>query len=452
MPTDSEITLPVALVGGGMFGGDVVLRSIRDLECCGLPPYLGRVGLDHLARDYYRVRFRLVAVGTRTRETATRLCEAYRAEVPGAKPEPYWGEAPWETIFERAPQPRILLVATPDHLHHAPVLCALRHDAHVMVEKPLTLSLSEADELLAAARQRNRIVGVDMHKRYDPCHRFLFDELVPQIGTPLYGRAVLEEPLEVSTQTFKWAARSNPFSYVGIHWLDLFAHYLGLQPAAVHAVGQKELLVNWDRESGAAGARRVDTFDAMQVAVDYRGGMRVYYVNNWINPPEFEAPVNQEMEIAGTRGKIEFDQQYRGLRATLSGVGTRTFNPHFTGDIRRESRNGGDAPHPLAALRAYDGYGKDSIVAIVERATRVELGLARREELAGTYPDIESSRASVAVVEAAAAVAERNFAHLRGGRGAPVTARLSEAGIDLFDPGANTGEPAALRLYEGNVY
>src|SRR6185503_18066417 len=97
----------------------------------------------------------------------------------------------------------------------------------------------------------------------------------------------------------------------------LFLHYLGLEPASVHAVGQKELLCNWDREGGD---RPIDAFDAMQVAVDYTSGLRVYYVNNWVNPREFEGHVNQEMELVGTRGKIEFDQQYRGLRATITGV------------------------------------------------------------------------------------------------------------------------------------
>lgn len=443
MNTTKDLTVPVALVGGGMFGGDVVLRSIEDLERCGLSPYLGRVGLDHLARDYAGVHFQLVAVGTRTETTATRLCNEYSKAVPGASPRAYWGERPWEEIFAAQTRPKILFVATPDPLHYEPTMYAIQNGAHVMVEKPLTLHIEEADRILQAARAAERIVGVDMHKRYDPCHRFLFEELVPQIGTPLYGRAVLEEPIKVSTETFKWAERSNPFTYVGIHWLDLFGHYLELDPVSVHAVGQKRLLVNWDHESDSAKARAIDTFDSMQVAVDYRGGIRVYYVNSWINPNEFEAPVNQEMELAGTRGKIEFDQQSRGLRATITGVGSKTFNPHFTSDIRRiTDPSTGDTLRP-----AYDGYGKDSIVVIVERATRVELGLATRADLEGTYPDVESSRSSVGIIEAAERVAARNLEHLEAARGTPVTARLSEGGIVVIDP---LGEDDTL--YCGNVY
>jgi predicted dehydrogenase len=425
-----------------MFGGDVVRRSIEDIERCGIAPYLGRVGLDRAARRLASVEYRLVAIGTRTPETAERLCRSYRERVTGAAPAPYHGEAPWEAIV-RETKPEILVVATPDSLHAAPVLHALENGSHVLVEKPLTLDLAEADAILDLARRRNLVVGVDMHKRYDPAHRLIFERLVPEIGTPLYGRAVLEEPLELPTRTFKWAATSNPFSYVGVHWTDLFGHYLALEPRSLHAVGQKELLARWRGEGGEGGAAAgpIDAFDSMQVSVDYASGMRVYYVNNWINPAEFEGAVNQEMEIVGTRGKVEFDQQYRGLRATIAGVGTKTFNPHFTRDV---ARPGGGAPP------AYDGYGKDSIVAIIERITEVLLGMTSREEIRGTYPDVESARVTVGLLQAAAEVARLNLAHLGRGRGAPVTARFSAEGIDILDPLAE-GRTSA-RLYSGSSF
>jgi predicted dehydrogenase len=420
MPESHEVSL--GLVGGGMFGGDVVLRSIEDLERCGIAPYLGRVGLDHRARILAPLRFRLAAVGTRTPATAERLCRAYGEKLPGAAPLPYHGEAPWEEMFARH-RIDMLLVATPDHLHAAPALHALERGAHVLIEKPLALSLAEADAVIALARDKGLVAGVDMHKRYDPCHRFLFEELCPRIGKPLYARAVLEEPLAVSTEVFRWAASSNPFSYVGVHWVDLFGHYLSLEPASLHAVGQKELLARWHEEGGA---EPVDAFDSMQVSVDYRGGLRVYYVASWVNPKEFEGPVNQEMEITGTRGKVEFDQQYRGLRAAIAGVGSRTYNPHFTRSVRRTGPGGQGAAH--------DGYGKDSIVAVVARAMEVRLGLAAAKDLRGTYPDAESSRTPVAIIEAAAEVARRNLEHLRAGKGTPVTARFAGGAYEIVDP------------------
>ena len=43
-------TIKVALVGAGMFGGDVHLRTYCQLQQHGLLPWLGRLGLDDKAR------------------------------------------------------------------------------------------------------------------------------------------------------------------------------------------------------------------------------------------------------------------------------------------------------------------------------------------------------------------------------------------------------------------
>ena len=85
---------------------------------------------------------------------------------------------------------------------------------------------------------------------------------------------------------------------------------------------------------------------------------------------------------------------------------------------------------------AYDGYGKDSIVAITHAAMEVSLGLSTAEELENTYPTAKSSRSSIAVIEAAAEVAERNLELLKSGRGSPVTARITPEGYELNEPPA----------------
>ena len=84
-----------------------------------------------------------------------------------------------------------------------------------------------------------------MHKRYDPDHLRIRDEIKQRIGEPLYGTAYLEEPLHVSTRTFKWAEQSDPFSYVGTHWVDLIYHYYRQQAGLAHGRGPE----------AAAGAR-----------------------------------------------------------------------------------------------------------------------------------------------------------------------------------------------------
>jgi predicted dehydrogenase len=350
------------------------------------------------------------------------LADEYRRWVPGAKPEAFWGETPWEDILDRH-EPDVLFVATPDHLHTAPILAALKRGCHVVAEKPLALSVDEVRSIIERSKASGRVVAVDMHKRYDAFLRSAFVDIAPRLGELVYARAVLEEPLKISTETFKWADRSNPFSYVGVHWTDLIGFYLGVRPVSLHAVGQKKLLSHWRDDAHPDG---IDTFDAVQVNVQYDNGMNVTYVNNWINPDEFEGAVNQELELVGTKGRVFVDQQDRGMRYAITGAGSRTCNPHFQAEVPRAGAAGG---------KACIGYCRDSLTAGLDAASRVALGLATREELAGTYADAESAIDLVAILQAAAEVALCNDAALRSGQGASVTAAFSgERGFTLIDP------------------
>jgi len=422
----------IGLVGAGMFGGDVHLRAYADLERAGLAPFLARLGMSEFARRLADVRFELAAVATRSEPSAIRASEAYRA-ITGTLPRPFSGEAPWGDILAAFPGLDLLAVATPDHLHTEPVLAGLRHGCHVVVEKPMCMTVREADEIVAQSRAAQRIVCVDMHKRYDPDHMRIRNDIRHRIGDPLYGTAMLEEPLEVSTSTFKWVEQSDPFSYVGPHWTDLFHHYFGAKPVGLTAVGQKRRLV---RDG-------IDAYDAVQVRVDWNNGMSVCFMNNWITPADFEGPVNQGHEIVGADGKVESDQQYRGLRFWYAGGGSRTVNNHFTRDV----------PGPCGEPACYVGYGTDSIHAGVLAACRMKFLGASLDDLAGTFPTPEEARITVAIVEAARHVRDRNFAHMQAGRAAAVTASFGPEGIAILDPYRAADGPDAVfeRIYDAPI-
>jgi predicted dehydrogenase len=414
-----DATIKIALVGTGMFGGDVHARAYADLQRAGISPQLGRIGLDAWARDLAPIKFQLVAVAARSDTSARRARKNFRSWT-GHAPKAFAGEEPWLGILREFPDLDVMAVATPDPLHAEVSLAALRAKAHVLTEKPMCLDIAEADQIIKLARAKNRVVAVDMHKRFDPDHLRIRDEIKQPIGEPLYGTAYLEEPLHVSTRTFKWAERSDPFSYVGTHWVDLIYHYYRSKPVSLTAVGQKQRLV---REG-------INAYDAVQVRVDFANGMSINFHNNWITPPDFEGSVNQGHEIVGAEGKVESDQQYRGLRWWHMGGGSRTANNHFARDVKRPD---GSA--------AYVGYGIDSLTAGLAAICRVKFFGASRASLAELYPTAEDARIVVAIVHAARLVRDLNFKYLRAGKGAPVTARFGKDGITIVDPyGAGAGK------------
>lgn len=417
----------IGLIGAGMFGGDVHLRSYAELQRAGIASHLGRIGLDHWARDLAPIQFELVGIAARTPTSARRAAKDFK-RLAGREPKTFSGQRPWADMLRAAADLDVLAVATPDHLHTPVILAGLKAGAHILVEKPLCLNITEADQIIAAAHEKNLIVAVDMHKRYDPDHLRIREELRKHIGEPLYGTAYLEEPLEVSTRTFKWVERSDPFSYVGSHWVDLIYHYYHSKPVSLTAIGQKARLVR-------AGIR---AYDAVQVRVDFDNGMSINFLNNWITPPDFEGPVNQGHEIVGTRGKIESDQQYRGLRWWHEGGGSRTANTHFTREVMRPDGSKGCV-----------GYGIDSLIAGLAAICRVKFFETRAEEVASIYPTAEEVRITVAVLHAARLVCDLNFKYLKQGKGATVTARFGKDGITIVDPNRAGERPSAIfnRIY-----
>lgn len=421
-------TIKIALVGAGMFGGDVHARAYADLQRFGIAGQLARVGLDQWTRDFAPLKFELAAVATRSESSAKKAAAAFK-DITGHEPRAFHGAEPWSDILREIPDLAIMAVATPDHLHTQPILAALAKGVHVITEKPMCLSIGEADEIIALARKNRCIVAVDMHKRYDPDHLRIRDDIQNRIGAPLYGTAYLEEPLEVSTSTFKWVEDSDPFSYVGPHWTDLIYSYYKSKPVSLTAVGQKKRLI---RDG-------INAYDAVQVRVDFANGMSINFHNNWITPADFEGPVNQGHEIVGADGKVESDQQYRGFRWWNNGGGSRTSNNHFTRDVARSD-----------GTRAYIGYGVDSLTVGIAAILRVKRFGASPDDVSGIYPTAEEARITTALVDAARIVRDLNFQYMSEGKGAPVTARFGDDGITIVDPmKASEGASAVFRkIYE----
>ncbi|MSU56623.1 MAG: Gfo/Idh/MocA family oxidoreductase [Pedosphaera sp.] len=421
-----ERTIKIALVGAGMFGGDVHLRAYADLQRFGIAGQLARLGLDKYSRDLAAVKFEVAAVATRSEKSARRSAAAFK-KWTGHSPKQYFGATPWLDILRDFPDLDVLAVATPDNLHTPVILAALKTGVHVITEKPMCLNIAEADQIIELARAKDRVVAVDMHKRYDPDHLRIRDDIQKRIGEPLYGTAYLEEPLEVSTSTFKWVEQSDPFSYVGPHWVDLIWHYYRSKPVSLTAVGQKKRLV---RDG-------INAYDAVQVRVDFANGMSINFHNNWITPPDFEGPVNQGHEIVGADGKVESDQQYRGFRWWNAGGGSRTSNNHFTRDVKRPD-----------GTQACVGYGVDSLTAGLVAICRMKFLGATRDAVAETYPTAEDARIVVAIVHAARLVRDLNFKYLQAGKGAPVTARFGKDGITVVDPLGQGSQKQLQKIYQ----
>ena len=61
----------------------------------------------------------------------------------------------------------LIVVSTPNHSHYPLAKAALEAGKHVVIDKPFTVTLDEADELIALAKARNLVLTVFHNRRWD---------------------------------------------------------------------------------------------------------------------------------------------------------------------------------------------------------------------------------------------------------------------------------------------
>jgi predicted dehydrogenase len=275
-------------------------------------------------------------------------------------------------------------VTTPDHAHREIVLDAAAAGLHVLVEKPLDVTVKGAEAMVGAARGAGVLLQVDFHKRYDPDHQTIERRArAGDLGRILYGQVHMEDRIEVPAEWFPcWAPSSSPAWFLGIHFYDLVRWILKSEAAAVTASGTKAKLL---------GDYGIDTYDCVNAKVDFENGATFAFDTSWVLPKDFEAVVNQGLRIVGTKGLFECDSQDRGTRSCLDGEGMATYNNNF----RREAVD-------RTGRRVLRGYGVESIEDFAGNVAALKGG-GRLADLRGVWATgedgLEATRIAAAVHE-----------------------------------------------------
>jgi predicted dehydrogenase len=237
------------------------------------------------------------------------------------------------------------------------------------------MTYRHAVELRDLAQSRGLFVGVEYHKRFD--RRSLEAKgrfAAGQFGNFRLGEAKLLEPWHYRDSNFQnWFTRENtdPFTYVGCHYVDLVCFITGLKPVEVNVRGVEGTFPN-----GNVGY----LWSAARVAFDNGG---VLSVINALGYPDDAAGSNDQGMVlwfearAGDGGAmIAHDDQFRGVQYSFA-KGTAPKLYHFVNpDYFRLVAWEGEGLKPV-------GYGYDSVEANVRAATRVagEPDLAKRQAI-----------------------------------------------------------------------
>ncbi len=125
----------------------------------------------------------------------------------------------------------VVYIATPPFLHHAQAMAALEAGKHVIVEKPLAMTAAEADELIAAARGRDRLVVANLMQRYNPLfdavRRLVEGRVLGEVLHGTFENYASDENLPAEHWFWDRGKSGGIFVEHGVHFFDLFAGWLG---------------------------------------------------------------------------------------------------------------------------------------------------------------------------------------------------------------------------------
>lgn len=125
-------------------------------------------------------------------------------------------------------------ICTPHYLHSEMAIHALNHKKHVLIEKPMALTLNDADKIIEASKKNNRKLGVCLQNRYNKTSKIIKQKIENgQSGRILGAKAFLtwhrdKEYYESAKWRGTWKEEGGGLLInQAIHTLDLLRWFMG---------------------------------------------------------------------------------------------------------------------------------------------------------------------------------------------------------------------------------
>jgi predicted dehydrogenase len=184
-------------------------------------------------------------------------------------------------------------VAVPTFLHAPIAVAALERGLHVLSEKPIARSLSEAASMVAAARTADRVLDVAFNHRQRGDIQTLKAVIdAGRLGRPYYAKAWWLRRTGIPTMgswfTQAALAGGGPLVDIGVHVLDYSLFLLGNPTVSAVSASTYDLLGSSgfgsnpnSRKTGAADAKTFDVEDLATVFMRLDDGGTLLVEASW---------------------------------------------------------------------------------------------------------------------------------------------------------------------------
>jgi predicted dehydrogenase len=280
---------------------------------------------DIIHQEVIMIKFAIIGMGIRGRMYAKTLEQNQYAKLVGvcdmnaANLSGFGGEiesnTDYRTLIDRC-RPDAVIIATPDFFHVDPFMYAVQAGHHVLVEKPLAMSLAEAEAMAAAVERAKTMCLVAFENRWNPPFVAVKREIMDgKLGEVSSVHFTLNDTIFVPTRMLPWAGKSSPGWFLFPHAVDMVSWLTGGDVSTVYAWGTKKVLK----------ARGIDTYDSMKAMLGFSSGFCGSFSSSWILPESLPLVYDLKIEIIGTKNAYYIDLQNQMVRSfgeTASNVHT----------------------------------------------------------------------------------------------------------------------------------
>ena len=238
---------------------------------------LAAIGSGAWGRNIVRTLHQMGALAV-VAEAAPHLREQLAADYPGMEVVSDYAD-----LFARADIPAVT-IATPASTHHRIAKDCLLAGKDVFVEKPMTLTAAESEDLVATAEQHGRILMVGHLLLYKPAVEFIRDYLAAGSLGKVF--TLHQERMKLG----KARSVENALWSLGVHDVAALLYIAGEAPASVSFSGHRGL------QSGIED----DTY----LHMTFEDGRMAHLHNSWLWPED-----RRGLKVIGERGMIVYDEK-----------------------------------------------------------------------------------------------------------------------------------------------
>lgn len=220
-----------------------------------------------------------------------------------------------------------VIIATPTKSHHLLAKQAMEAGKDVLLEKPMTLTLLEANNLVVLAKKLKRILMVD--------HTFLFTEAVRRlkniVDSGQIGDIIYIDSVRLNLGLFQ--TDSNVAFDLGVHDVAILQYLLGKEPTQVTSVAKS---FYGDQE---------DTF---YMNLEYPGKIMCNIHISWLSPLKI-----RRMMIIGTKKMVVYDDVESSEKIKIYDKGVYIEKPNETNKVEqmRIGYRSGDVSSPNLEIK-----------------------------------------------------------------------------------------------------